>query len=102
MANWKHGLRASIVADADAFRYRLGKIDPELPGLLDQYVRAVGGDLSALDLEVALGLTAKALICRETWSGGSTSAESRSKTSSKTGTAKRSGGVFGRTLCSRR
>lgn len=47
-----------------ALRYRLEKIDPELPELLDQYVRCTGGDLSALDLEPAIGMASKAMIRR--------------------------------------
>ncbi|HSP54211.1 MAG TPA: hypothetical protein VLS25_01370 [Dehalococcoidia bacterium] len=62
MAAWKHGLRASNVTDADVVRYRLGKTDPELPDLLDLFVRAVGGDLSAPDLALAVGLASKAMV----------------------------------------
>ena len=62
LAAWKHGQRASLVTEADAFHYRLEQIDPELPDLLDQYARATSGDLSASDLERAIGLATKAII----------------------------------------
>src|SRR6266540_1126083 len=62
MAAWKHGQRASLTTEAAAFRYRLEQMDPELPELLGRYVLAAGGNLSESDLELAVGLTSKAMI----------------------------------------
>jgi hypothetical protein len=51
MAAWKHGHRAAVVTDAEAFRYRLKKKgDSELPELVSQYLRAVGSSESQLEV----------------------------------------------------
>jgi|GEM_PF-3762471 len=59
MAAWKHGLRASVVTDAEALRYQLG---PEVLELLEQNAREAAGDPSAPDLELALGMARKRII----------------------------------------
>lgn len=64
MAAWRHGRKASVVTEAAVFRYRLAKVDPELPDLFDRYVRAMGEELSAADLELAIGMTQKTMIRR--------------------------------------
>lgn len=65
MAAWKHGRRASVVTDAEAFRYRLKKADSELPDLVNQYIRAMSPNISEPELEVVLGLTALAMIRKD-------------------------------------
>jgi len=65
MAGITHGQRAEVVTDADIVRYKLEKIDPEAPEIIERFTRAVGGDLSALDSLLAGGMASKEIIRRK-------------------------------------
>lgn len=65
MAPVKHGRRAEVVTQDEVTRYRLEKIDPDAPELIEKYTRAIGGDLSELDSLVAAGMASKEIIRRK-------------------------------------
>jgi len=65
MAGVKHGRCAEVVTDAEITRYRLQKIDPEAPELIEKFARGIGGDTSALDGLLAGGMASKEIIRRK-------------------------------------
>jgi len=65
MISFKHGAYAKTVKPSDVLRYRLERVDPELPEVLDAYLEAQKGNLSALDRETAMGLAATAVLRRK-------------------------------------
>src|SRR5512143_1765076 len=66
MAGIKHGRSAQVVPPEEVLRYRLEKIDPDAPDLIDRYVEAQAGDLSVLDRQVAAGLASTEILRRKT------------------------------------
>ncbi len=64
MAAAKHAKYAQVVTPEEVTRYRLEKIDPEAPEVIEKFTRAVGGDLSALDSLRAAAMAGKELIRR--------------------------------------
>jgi len=65
MAGVKNGRRAEVVTDAEITRYRLQKIDPDAPELIEKFARGIGGDISALDGLLAGGMASKEIIRRK-------------------------------------
>lgn len=65
-AGVKHGLRAEVVTPDEVVRYRLEKLDPDGPEIIDRYIAAQTGDLSVLDRQVAAGLASTEILRRKT------------------------------------
>lgn len=65
-AGVKHGLKAQVVTPDEIVRYKLEKLDPDGPEIIDRYVAAQTGDLSVLDRQVAAGLASTEILRRKT------------------------------------
>jgi len=65
-AGVKHGLRAEVVTPDEIVRYKLERLDPDGPEIIDKYIKAQTGDLSVLDSQVAAGLASTEILRRKT------------------------------------